>query len=90
MCHTPVLKRVSFLKLAVWSTVFALVSFYSVSPVLVSVVLGPVALVLSVFQAVIVPRLETPSVRSAINNVLISFIICPSIETRKTRGDDAP
>ncbi|MGF1841357.1 hypothetical protein L4D10_23120 [Vibrio atlanticus] len=45
--HSSVLERVTFLKLAVWSSTFALVSFHSVSPVFVSVALGLAALALS-------------------------------------------
>ena len=45
--HSPVFERVTFLKLAVWSAAFALVSFHSVSPVFVSVALGLAALALS-------------------------------------------
>ena len=45
--HAPVLERVPFLKLAVWSAAFAFVSFHSVSPVFVSVALGLAALALS-------------------------------------------
>ncbi|WP_210441861.1 hypothetical protein, partial [Vibrio crassostreae] len=42
--HAPVFERVTFLKLAVWSAAFALVSFHWKPPVFVSVALGLAAL----------------------------------------------